>query len=102
MARHTPDVLVIGAGLSGLAEATEACDAGPTATLVDQESEANLGGQAYWSLVVPWSTACSRQARPRASAEAECTGTTLSRARSWADACSPVAWPGAPPLPEPE
>jgi predicted oxidoreductase len=45
----TSDVLVIGAGLSGLVAATEACDAGATVTLIDQESEANLGGQAYWS-----------------------------------------------------
>ncbi|WP_198392904.1 FAD-binding dehydrogenase [Brevibacterium yomogidense] len=43
------DVLVIGAGLSGLVAATEACDAGATVTILDQESEANLGGQAYWS-----------------------------------------------------
>ena len=43
------DVLVIGAGLSGLVAATEACDAGATVTVVDQESEADLGGQAYWS-----------------------------------------------------
>lgn len=43
------DVLVIGAGLSGLVAATEACDAGATVTIVDQESEADLGGQAYWS-----------------------------------------------------
>ena len=48
-ATGTSDVLVIGAGLSGLVAATEACDAGATVTLIDQESEANLGGQAYWS-----------------------------------------------------
>ena len=49
MSTHTSDVLVIGAGLSGLVAATEACESGATVTLLDQESEANLGGQAYWS-----------------------------------------------------
>ena len=49
MSAHSSDVLVIGAGLSGLVAATEACEAGATVTLLDQESEANLGGQAYWS-----------------------------------------------------
>lgn len=49
MSPDSSDVLVIGAGLSGLVAATEACEAGATVTLLDQESEANLGGQAYWS-----------------------------------------------------
>ncbi len=42
-------IVVIGSGLAGLVAATEACAAGATVTLVDQESENNLGGQAYWS-----------------------------------------------------
>lgn len=44
------DVLVIGAGLAGLVAATEAVDRGLRVTIVDQEGEQNLGGQAFWSL----------------------------------------------------
>lgn len=43
------DVLIIGAGLAGLVAAAEALDAGRQVILVDQENEANLGGQAWWS-----------------------------------------------------
>ena len=42
-------IVVIGSGLAGMVAATEACEAGATVTLLDQESENNLGGQAYWS-----------------------------------------------------
>ncbi|WP_068255328.1 FAD-binding dehydrogenase [Janibacter corallicola] len=43
------DALVVGHGLAGLVAAAELADAGRTVVLVDQESEANLGGQAHWS-----------------------------------------------------
>ena len=43
------DVLIVGAGLAGLVAAAESLDAGRTVLLVDQENEANLGGQAWWS-----------------------------------------------------
>lgn len=43
------DVIVIGGGLSGLVACHEATDAGHRVALVEQESEANLGGQAHWS-----------------------------------------------------
>jgi predicted oxidoreductase len=43
------DVLVIGAGLSGLVAAAEAADAGKHVVILDQEPGASLGGQAYWS-----------------------------------------------------
>ena len=49
MARTT-DVLIVGAGLSGLVAAAEAADAGRRVVIVDQEPAASLGGQAYWSL----------------------------------------------------
>lgn len=49
MTRST-DVLVIGAGLSGLVAAAEAADSGRRVIVVDQEPAASLGGQAYWSL----------------------------------------------------
>ncbi|SNY49113.1 FAD-binding dehydrogenase [Paractinoplanes atraurantiacus] len=43
------DVIVVGAGLAGLAAAHELILAGKTVALVDQENAANLGGQAFWS-----------------------------------------------------
>lgn len=43
------DVLVIGAGLSGLVAASVAYAAGRRVAVIDQEPEASLGGQAHWS-----------------------------------------------------
>jgi predicted oxidoreductase len=43
------DVVIVGAGLAGLVAATELADAGKRVVMVDQESEQNLGGQAFWS-----------------------------------------------------
>ncbi|HEY8306104.1 MAG TPA: FAD-binding dehydrogenase [Lapillicoccus sp.] len=43
------DVVVVGAGLAGLVAATELTAAGRHVVVVDQESRANLGGQAFWS-----------------------------------------------------
>ena len=48
MAEQT-DVIVVGAGLSGLVAATEIADAGKRVIVVDQEGEQSLGGQAFWS-----------------------------------------------------
>ncbi|MER5443376.1 FAD-binding dehydrogenase [Streptomyces sp. NPDC002790] len=44
------DVIVVGAGLAGLVATYELTRAGKRVVLVDQENEANLGGQAFWSL----------------------------------------------------
>lgn len=44
------DVIVVGAGLAGLVATYELTRAGRRVVVVDQESEANLGGQAFWSL----------------------------------------------------
>ncbi len=44
------DAIVVGAGLAGLVAAAELADAGRRVTIVDQEPEASLGGQAHWSL----------------------------------------------------
>ena len=44
------DVIVVGAGLAGLAAAAEIAEAGHRVLLVEQEPEVNLGGQAFWSL----------------------------------------------------
>ncbi|WP_425956443.1 FAD-binding dehydrogenase [Xylanimonas sp. McL0601] len=43
------DVVVIGAGLSGLVTATELADAGRRVVVLDQEHPDSLGGQAWWS-----------------------------------------------------
>ncbi len=43
------DVIVVGAGLSGLVAATEVADAGKRVILLEQEPKASLGGQAFWS-----------------------------------------------------
>ena len=43
------DVIVIGAGLAGLAATCEALQRGRSVILVDQEGEQSLGGQAFWS-----------------------------------------------------
>ncbi|MFC3495008.1 FAD-binding dehydrogenase [Glycomyces rhizosphaerae] len=43
------DVIVVGAGLAGLAAASELVRLGKTVTVVDQEGEQSLGGQAFWS-----------------------------------------------------
>ena len=43
------DVIVVGAGLAGLVAAAELADAGRRVIILDQEPEASLGGQAFWS-----------------------------------------------------
>jgi predicted oxidoreductase len=47
--RMETDVVVVGAGLAGLVATAELADAGRRVVLVDQEPEASLGGQAWWS-----------------------------------------------------
>ncbi|TAM91732.1 MAG: FAD-binding dehydrogenase [Jatrophihabitans sp.] len=44
------DVIVVGAGLAGLVATYELTRAGRRVLVVEQEGEANLGGQAFWSL----------------------------------------------------
>jgi predicted oxidoreductase len=44
------DAIVVGAGLAGLVAACELLDAGRRVLVLDQEPEASLGGQAFWSL----------------------------------------------------
>jgi uncharacterized protein len=48
-AAYDADVIIIGAGLSGLVSAAEAYNAGRRVLILDQEPEASLGGQAHWS-----------------------------------------------------
>ncbi len=43
------DVIIVGAGLAGLVAAAELIDAGRRVIILDQEPEASLGGQAFWS-----------------------------------------------------
>ncbi|MCB1342418.1 MAG: FAD-binding dehydrogenase [Pseudooceanicola sp.] len=44
------DAIIVGGGLAGLVAAAELGDRGKRVILLEQESEANLGGQAFWSL----------------------------------------------------
>jgi predicted oxidoreductase len=44
------DAIVVGASLAGLVAAQELICCGRKVALIDQENEANLGGQAFWSL----------------------------------------------------
>ena len=44
------DAVIVGAGLAGLVAATELAAAGRRVVVLDQEPEASLGGQAFWSL----------------------------------------------------
>ncbi|WP_222598428.1 FAD-binding dehydrogenase [Lentzea tibetensis] len=48
--RVDADVIVVGSGLAGLVATSELAAAGRRVLLVDQEPEASLGGQAFWSL----------------------------------------------------
>lgn len=43
------DAIVVGAGLAGLVATAEIADAGKKVLLLDQEPEASMGGQAWWS-----------------------------------------------------
>ena len=49
MSTHAADAIVVGAGLAGLVATAELADAGRRVILLDQEPEASLGGQAFWS-----------------------------------------------------
>ncbi|MFF1689013.1 MULTISPECIES: FAD-binding dehydrogenase [unclassified Streptomyces] len=49
MTSYDADVIVIGAGLAGLAAVAELVDAGRKVILLDQEPEQSIGGQAHWS-----------------------------------------------------
>src|SRR6202163_567916 len=44
------DVIIVGAGLAGLVAAAELIGAGRRVIILEQEPEASLGGQAFWSL----------------------------------------------------
>lgn len=47
--QNEADVIIVGAGLAGLVAASELIDAGRRVIIVEQEPEASLGGQAFWS-----------------------------------------------------
>jgi uncharacterized protein len=49
MAALDADAIVVGGGLAGLVATAELADAGRRVILLDQEPEASLGGQAFWS-----------------------------------------------------
>ncbi|GAF16202.1 fumarate/succinate/L-aspartate dehydrogenase [Bacillus sp. JCM 19046] len=43
------DAIIVGAGLAGLVAATEIAEANKHVLVLDQEPEASIGGQAWWS-----------------------------------------------------
>jgi predicted oxidoreductase len=47
--QNEADAIIVGAGLAGLVAAAELVDAGRRVILLEQEPEAALGGQAFWS-----------------------------------------------------
>lgn len=47
--KFKPDAIIIGSGLAGLVAAMEITNAGKKVMLIDQETEQNIGGQAFWS-----------------------------------------------------
>jgi predicted oxidoreductase len=47
---HEADVIVVGAGLAGLVATAELVAAGRRVLVLEQEPEASIGGQAFWSL----------------------------------------------------
>ncbi|MCT2563904.1 FAD-binding dehydrogenase [Chryseobacterium herbae] len=47
--KFQPDVIIIGTGLAGLTAAMEITNVGKKVLLLDQETEQNIGGQAFWS-----------------------------------------------------
>jgi hypothetical protein len=49
MTTYDADAIVVGGGLAGLAATAELAEAGKRVILLDQEPEASLGGQAFWS-----------------------------------------------------
>lgn len=49
MKTYDADAIVVGGGLAGLVATAELADAGKRVILLDQEPEASLGGQAFWS-----------------------------------------------------
>ncbi|MCX7567215.1 FAD-binding dehydrogenase [Sulfitobacter sp. F26169L] len=50
MREFSPDVIIVGAGLAGMAAAHEAILRGRRVLMLDQEGQQSLGGQAFWSL----------------------------------------------------
>lgn len=47
--KFQPDAIIIGTGLAGLTAAMEITNVGKKVLLLDQETEQNIGGQAFWS-----------------------------------------------------
>src|SRR3954464_4342311 len=68
---RSADVIVVGAGLAGLVATAELADAGRRVLLVEQEPEASLGGQAFWSFGGLFLVDTPEQRRLRVSDSAE-------------------------------
>ncbi|WP_199243082.1 FAD-dependent oxidoreductase [Vitiosangium sp. GDMCC 1.1324] len=81
------DVIVVGGGLAGLVTATELADAGKRVTVLDQEGEQSLGGQAFWSFGGLFLVDSRRGAPGQACSRPSCGGRRpcgrRGRSRSW-------------------
>ncbi|WP_159073770.1 FAD-binding protein, partial [Streptomyces sp. RTd22] len=62
---YDADVIVVGAGLAGLAATAELADAGRKGILLDPEPEQSLGGQAPRAFGGPFLLGSPGQRRPR-------------------------------------
>lgn len=58
-------LIIVGGGLSGLTAAYEITKAGQKCIIIEQENEANLGGQAFWSLGGIFLVGTSNKSHPR-------------------------------------
>ena len=82
MAEHA-DVVVVGAGLAGLVATAELVARGRRVVLVDQESTAHLGGQAWWSFGGLFLVDSPEQRRMRIHDSVEL---------AWQDWCGSAGW----------
>jgi predicted oxidoreductase len=88
------DVIVVGAGLAGLAAAHELTSAGKRVALVDQENAANLGGQAFWSFGGLFLVDTPEQRRMRVADSFDLAWSDWQGSAGFDRVDSPGSWPG--------
>lgn len=90
----TVDAIIVGAGIAGLVAAVELADAGRSVVLLDQESEANLGGQAWWSFGGPFLVDSPEQRRWGIKDSAELAWSDWEGTAGWDRLTAPDGGPG--------
>lgn len=88
------DVVVVGAGLAGLVAANELAAAGRSVVLLDQESAANLGGQAFWSFGGLFLVGSPEQRRLRIADSVELAWQDWQHSAGWDRLTDPTGGPG--------